>query len=92
MQKDELIQMHSLLLHIRSYLEEKIVSDDSSFFQCYDKLEVQPQQVFKSKKDQLLAVFELCRGIEKMLNEEETVMSQRMIRNLDLICDRIRDQ
>lgn len=92
MQKDELIQMHSLLLHIRSYLEENIDSDGASFFQSYDQLEVQPQQVFKSKKDQLLAVFELCRGIEHLLDEEETVMSQRMIRNLDLICERLRDE
>mgnify|MGYP006287173435 CR=1 FL=1 len=91
MQKDELIQMHSLLLHIRSYLEEKIGSDGSSFF-YYDELDVQPQQVFKSKKDQLHAMFELCRGIEQLLTEEETELSQRMIRNLDLICKRLRDE
>jgi hypothetical protein len=68
MQKDELIQLHAFLLHIRNCLEDQLQPIDNNCFADYDDLQVQPQQLFKPKKDQQQAVFELCKGISKLLN------------------------
>jgi len=68
MQKDELIQLHAFLLHIRNCLEKQLQHTDNHYFSEYDHLNVQPQQLFKPKKDQQQAVFELCKGIKKMLD------------------------
>jgi len=43
-----------------------MVNTDS--FSDYDKLNVQPQQLFKPKKAQQQAVFELCKAISKTLD------------------------
>jgi hypothetical protein len=43
-------------------------SFDDQFFSEYDNLKVQPQQLFKPKKDQQQAVFELCKGISRLLH------------------------
>jgi len=68
MQKDELIQLHAFLLHIRNCLEDQLELVDNQFFTEYDGLKVQPQQLFKPKKDQQEAVFELCKGISKLFD------------------------
>ena len=68
MQKDELIQLHAFLLHIRNCLEDQLQSFDNQYFTEYDNLKVQPQQLFKPKKDQQQAVFELCKGISRLFD------------------------
>lgn len=68
MQKDELIQLHAFLLHVRNCLEDHIETKDEQCFIEYDELNVQPQQLFKPKKDQQQAVFKLCKGLTKLLN------------------------
>lgn len=68
MQKDELIQLHAFLLHIRNCLEDQVQPIDDHYFADYDALHVQPQQLFKPKKDQQQAVFELCKGISRLLD------------------------
>lgn len=68
MQKDELIQLHAFLLHIRNCLETQLQQGNNHFFTEYDQLEVQPQQLFKPKKDQQDAVLTLCKGITKLLD------------------------
>jgi len=49
-------------------LEEEIQPIDNHCFSEYEELKVQPQQLFKPKKDQQQAVFELCKGISKLLD------------------------
>ena len=68
MQKDELIQLHAFLLHVRHCIESQLDCNDDSIFSEYNSLKVQPQQLFKPKKDQQDAVFELCKGISKLLD------------------------
>ena len=67
MQKDELIQLHAFLLHIRNCLDDQLHMVSTDFFSDYDTLNVQPQQLFKPKKAQQQAVFELCKAISKTL-------------------------
>lgn len=68
MQKDELIQLHAFLLHIRNCIEEELQPINDHCFSDYEALKVQPQQLFKPKKDQQQAVFELCKGLSKLLD------------------------
>jgi hypothetical protein len=69
-QKDELIQLHMFLVQLRSNLEE-IINPKSNHFLSYEELSISPQQVFKSKKEHELALFELGRGLSNLLNEND---------------------
>jgi len=62
MNKDELIQMHAFLLQVKQVLEDKIEKKREDF-SSYAALDVAPYHIFKSKKIQKLAVFELCKGL-----------------------------
>ena len=59
MQKDELIQLHTFLLQLKTHLEDMVKNDGSCAFQAYYKLDVTPYQVYKSKREHKLAVFKL---------------------------------
>ena len=92
MQKDELVQLHSFLLQIRGYLENMMDPYDCEFISSYDDVDVQPQQIFKSKHKQELAVFELCLGIERVLHKVDPLSSRRMLLKLEEICIEKRDK
>ncbi|MCJ7570680.1 MAG: UPF0058 family protein [Candidatus Thermoplasmatota archaeon] len=68
MQKDEIIQFHTFLLQIKSHLNELVDNNDGQEFQSYDKLNVTPYQIYKSKREQKLAVFTLSMGIANLLS------------------------
>ena len=72
-QKDELIQLHMFLVQLRSSLEE-IINPKLNHFLSYEELKISPQQVFKSKKEHELALFELSLGLSKLLNENNKSM------------------
>ena len=66
MQKDELIQLHTFLFQIRNHLEQEY--ENSGFeFNEYEKIEITPYQVHKSKREHALAVFKLSKGIAEVL-------------------------
>lgn len=67
-QKDELIQLHMFLFQLKLNLEE-IIDPKLNHFSEYDSLEMSPQQVFKSKKEHQVAIFELSKGISSMIKE-----------------------
>jgi len=67
MQKDELIQLHTFLLQLKTHLDEMVINNGGTEFQNYDKLNVTPFQVYKSKREHKLAVFTLSRGIATLL-------------------------
>ncbi|MDG6218806.1 MAG: UPF0058 family protein [Candidatus Thermoplasmatota archaeon] len=90
MQKDELVQIHSLLLQIRQYLEITMDTSNVDVFSSYDDLDVKPQQIFKQKQKQMLAIFELCRGMEQLFDENGSPFSQAMSMRLEGICHRLR--
>ena len=71
MQKDELIQLHTFLLQLKTHLEEFLGHDGIAEFQRYQKLDVTPFQVYKSKREHTLAVFMLSKGIADLLSNNE---------------------
>ena len=68
MQKDELIQIHTFLLQLKTHLDDMIDNNRGEEFQSYDKLNVTPYQVYKSKREQKLAIFTLSKGIATLLS------------------------
>ena len=78
MRKDELIQMHSFLIHIKTSLEQLNDCDSSKIFTSYESLSVGPQDVHKSKEKQKHAVIELYKCISKELIEDEIIQVQKM--------------
>jgi hypothetical protein len=71
MQKDELIQLHTFLLQLKTHLEEFLGHDGIAEFQRYHKLDVTPYQVYKSKREHTLAVFMLSKGLADLLANNE---------------------
>jgi hypothetical protein len=67
MQKDELIQLHTFLLQLKTHLEDIVENNGGREFKLYEKLDVTPFQVYKSKREHTLAVFTLSRGIADLL-------------------------
>jgi hypothetical protein len=67
MQKDELIQLHTFLYQIRSQLEQ-ICEHNGCDHNSYEKLEITPYQIHKSKREHKLAVFTLSRDIAGILS------------------------
>ncbi|MEF8878879.1 MAG: UPF0058 family protein [Candidatus Thermoplasmatota archaeon] len=68
MQKDELIQLHTFLLQLKTHLEDIVENDGSEIFEKYTKLDVTPYQVYKSKREHKLAVFTLSQGIAELMS------------------------
>lgn len=89
-QKDELIQFHAFLLHVRNHLECIVEDCDPDVFSSYDALNVAPHQVNRSKDEQKLAVFELCKGISEMVMVDKPSALHRICKNLENLCARFR--
>jgi hypothetical protein len=68
MQKDELIQLHSFLFQLKICMEGMIENNGGNEFISYDKLNITPLLVYKSKREHKLAVFSLSKGIANLLS------------------------
>jgi hypothetical protein len=77
-------------MQLRSNLENNIIDTKSNHFLSYDLLNVSPQQIFKSKTEQKLAIFELSRGIVNLIQEKQPTAFQRLRNLLDNTCDKLR--
>ena len=88
MQKDELIQLHTFLLQLKSHLEEFIGTNCVTEFQRYHKLGVTPYQVYKSKREHTLAVFILSKGIADMLSNNDCNGLDNISNRLELMSER----
>jgi len=66
--------------------------DDTNLnpFLSYDLLNISPQQVFKPKMEQELAIFELSKGIAYLIKEKEPSAFQEICSSLDETCDKLR--
>jgi len=69
MEKDELIQFHTFLLELKSNLGDIVDNNGGGEFQSYYKLNISPNQVYKSKREQRLAIFILSEGIATLLSK-----------------------
>ncbi|MBU0497317.1 MAG: UPF0058 family protein [Candidatus Thermoplasmatota archaeon] len=68
MQKDELIQLHTFLYQMRTVIEQ-ICNNNGCNCHHYEKLEITPYQIHKSKREHTLAVFTLSKDIAEVLSE-----------------------
>ena len=87
-QKDELIQLHMFLVQLRSKLEDRI-NPKSNHFLSYDLLNINPYQVFKSKREQELAVFEMSKGFAYLIKENNPSAFQDLCFQLEEICRKL---
>ena len=71
MQKDELIQLHTFLYQMRTHIEQ-IYDNNGNNSKNYEKLEITPYQIHKSKREHKLAVFTLSKDIAGILSNSDT--------------------
>ena len=66
--------------------------DDTNLnpFLSYDLLNISPQQVFKPKMEQELAIFELSKGIAYLIKEKEPSAFQELCSSLEETCNKLR--
>jgi len=83
MQKDELIQLHTFLLQLKTHLECMVKNNGGKEFICYQKLNVTPYQVYKSKREHKLAVFALSKGIADLLSNNSHPGLEKISNRLD---------
>ena len=88
MQKDELIQLHTFLLQLKTHLEEMIDNNGGVDFHAYDKLDVTPYQVYKSKREHKLAVFTLSKGIASLMTYNNCPGLEKISNRLDQMSER----
>jgi hypothetical protein len=68
MQKDELIQLHTFLYQMRSVVES-LYENNGCNCHHYEKLDITPYQIHKSKREHTLAVFTLSKDIAGMMSD-----------------------
>ena len=90
MQKDELIQLHTFLLQLRTHLEDMVENDGSDDFTSYEKLDITPYQVYKSKREHKLAVFTLSKGIADLLSNNDCPGLKKISNRLDQMSERFK--
>ena len=88
MQKDELIQLHTFLLQLKTHLEEIVDNNGGVEFHPYKELDVTPYQVYKSKREHKLAVFTLSKGIADLLSNNNRPGLEKISGRLDQMSER----
>jgi len=88
MQKDELIQLHTFLLQLKTHLEDLVENNGGIEFTAYSKLDCSPFQVYKSKREHKLAVFTLSRGIATLLSNNNCPGLEKVSNRLDQMAER----
>ena len=88
MQKDELIQFHSFLLQLKIHLEGMVENNGGREFISYDKLNITPFQVYKSKREHKLAVFTLSKGIADLLSNNKYLGLEKISSRLAQMSER----
>jgi len=78
MQKDELIQLHTFLYQMRSHVEQ-LCDNNGLNSHNYEKLEITPYQIHKSKREHKLAVFTLSKDIAGIISDSNTDMGLEKI-------------
>lgn len=90
MQKDELIQLHTFLLQLKTHLEDMVENNGGTEFYLYEKLSVTPYQVYKSKREHKLAVFALSKGIADLLSNNNCPGLEKISNRLHQMANRLK--
>ena len=89
MQKEEIIQLHTLFAQIKNELEQQFPSPVSAFEE-YEDLKVLPHHVHKSKDDHKRAVFVLGRVIANVFSHDKYSGTGRVAQRLARMETRLR--
>jgi len=73
MQKDELIQLHQILVYMRKDLNNKFGNSIEKYFENYDNLKIFPHHIHRTKAEHVYAIFLLSSSIAKILSEHGDV-------------------
>ena len=88
MQKDELIQLHTFLFQLKTYLEGIVENNNGNEFLSYTKINVTSYQVDKSIREHKLAVFTLSNGIADLLTNNKYPGLEKVSNRLRLMSER----
>ncbi len=69
MHKEELIQLHTLLVRVKNYFEEHKCCNGE--FERYDSLHIGPMHIHRSKAEHKHAIFVLGRELAAVMEPEE---------------------
>ena len=89
MQKEEIIQLHTLFAQIKNELEQQFQSPVSNFEE-YEDLNVLPHHVHKSKDDHKRAVFVLGKVIANVFSHDKYSGTGRVAQRLARMETRLR--
>jgi hypothetical protein len=81
MQKDELIQLHTFLYQMRTQLEQICNNNGCDIAKHYEKLDITPYQIHKSKREHKLAVFTLSKDIAGIITNSNGDLGLEKIAN-----------
>ena len=88
MEKDELIQLHTFLLQLKTHLDDMVENNGGPEFQSYDRLNVTPHQIHKSKREHKLAIFTLSTGIANLLSNNNCPGLKKVSNRLNQMSER----
>ncbi|SFG15970.1 hypothetical protein SAMN04488063_1609 [Halopelagius inordinatus] len=86
MHKDELLELHEQMLIIKNNFAAR-EDVDSSIFDAYDQLEVDPSHVHKSKSEHKHAVFVLGNALATAMSEDEFSNAGRVGKRMQELAD-----
>ena len=89
-QKDEIIQLHSFLLQLRTHIENLVENNNPKSFLSYEKLNIGPHKINRDKNEHKLAIFELSKGIANLLMVNNCSVFQKIYDDLEKMCNRFR--
>ncbi len=69
MQKDELVQLHQVLIYLRKNLYNKYGEIIEKYFEEYDDLKIYPHHIHRTKAEHIYAIFLLSSSIAKILSD-----------------------
>ncbi len=86
MHKDELLELHEQMVNIMDQFRDHD-EVDSSLFDPYDELEVEPSHVHKSKSEHKHAVFVLGNALATAMSEDEFSNAGRVGKRMEELAD-----
>jgi len=67
-----------------------MINPEQNHFLNYDLLEIYPHEVFRSKREQKLAVYELCKGLSNLVSEKHPSAFDFICRKFEELCSKLR--
>ncbi len=86
MHKDELLELHEQLIVIKEYFKDR-EDVDTTIFEEYEMLDVDPSHVHKSKSEHKHAVFVLGNALAKAMSEDEFSNAGRLSKRMEELAD-----